>query len=125
MINISHPNIHGKPPVKRPLPTNGVVSKQKEIAEETVLYKKEEFDDNATVETKKADYNQNIIETTSCSFEQLCNMIDDLEKNIASEIPEMDRLQLEPEKDDSRDKHGSTETYDDIMSFLAKLEDGS
>ncbi|XP_076169261.1 centrosomal protein dilatory [Ptiloglossa arizonensis] len=120
MINISHPKIHGKPPVNRTFPAKDIDSKHCEIANETNAYKKVEF------EMEKADYNQNIIETTACSFEQLCDIINDLEKNITTEIPEIDRLQLEPEKDNSSEKHGSNETtYDDIMSFLAKLEDGS
>ncbi|XP_053981820.1 centrosomal protein of 131 kDa isoform X2 [Hylaeus volcanicus] len=84
---------------------------------------------------EKEDYNQNIIESTTCSFEQLCDMISNLEhledniasnvENIGSEMPEIN-LQLEPEKDNSKEKRETNEsTYDDIMSFLTKLEDGS
>lgn len=89
MINISHPKIHGKPPVNRTFPAKDIDSKHCEIANETNAYKKVEF------EMEKADYNQNIIETTACSFEQLCDIINDLEKNITTEIPEIDRLQVQ------------------------------
>ncbi|XP_076683839.1 centrosomal protein dilatory [Andrena cerasifolii] len=128
MINISHPKIHGKPPVNRPSPAKDqhASMKQHGIAVESTVPKNGYIDSNAA-EAEKADYNQNIIESTTCSFEQLCSMISDLEKNITSGMPELDRLQLEPERDDSRGKHGSNggTTYDDIMSFLAKLEEGS
>ncbi|XP_029049631.1 centrosomal protein of 131 kDa isoform X1 [Osmia bicornis bicornis] len=70
---------------------------------------------------EKADCNQNV----ECSFEQLCNMINDLEKNIVNEMPEVENhLQLEPEKDNSdRTCGGNGTTYDDIMSFLTKFEE--
>ncbi|XP_047354936.1 centrosomal protein of 131 kDa [Vespa velutina] len=93
-----------------------------------------------------SDCNQNLIEPNNSSFEQLCKMINDLEGNIIEDVPgsrhfdaasitdnrgEVPSLnmrysnQLEPEKDHCKDKCGSIgATYEDIMSFLATLEDG-
>ncbi|TGZ47548.1 5-azacytidine-induced protein 1, partial [Temnothorax longispinosus] len=93
---------------------------------------------------KKRDFNQNLIEP-SRSFEQLCNMMNKLEKDSNIEIAGCNRMdllavdvkydvdlepamrkysgQIEPEKDVATDKCGSiTTTYDDIMSFLGTLE---
>ncbi|KAL2713892.1 centrosomal protein of 131 kDa-like [Vespula squamosa] len=92
-----------------------------------------------------SDCNQNLIEPSNSSFEQLCKMINDLEGNIIEDVPGSRRFdaasvtdnrgevpslnmrysnQLEPEKDHCKDKCGSIgATYDDIMSFLATLED--
>ncbi|XP_011697449.1 PREDICTED: LOW QUALITY PROTEIN: centrosomal protein of 131 kDa-like [Wasmannia auropunctata] len=93
---------------------------------------------------KKRDFNQNLIEPPR-SFEQLCNMINKLEKDSSIEITECNRMdllavdvkydanlepamckylgQIEPEKDVSTDKCESVvTTYEDIMSFLGTLE---
>ncbi|CAK9816109.1 hypothetical protein ANTPLA_LOCUS8889 [Anthophora plagiata] len=116
MININHPKIHGKPPVNRKPPLI-----------KDIDTKKQEIDpSNGTTKLEKADYNQNVVDSTTCSFEQLCSMINDLEKDITGKVSEIDQLQLEPEKDVSRQKQRiNGTTYDDIMSFLAKLEEGS
>ncbi|XP_028045428.2 centrosomal protein of 131 kDa isoform X1 [Monomorium pharaonis] len=94
---------------------------------------------------KKCDFNQNLIEP-SRSFEQLCNMINKLEKDSNIEIAECNQMdllaadnlkydlnlepakrkysgQIEPEKDVATDKCGSiATTYEDIISFLGELE---
>ncbi|KAL0122899.1 hypothetical protein PUN28_007525 [Cardiocondyla obscurior] len=100
----------------------------------------------SSVREKKRDFNQNLIEP-SRSFEQLCNMINKLEKESNIEIAECNRMdllavdvtdkydagleptirkysgQIEPEEDVITDKRGPTATtYDDIMSFLGTLE---
>lgn len=92
MINISHPKLRGKPPLKKCPQAKDVESKAEDMAKEQISGKKRDVDDNEMA--KKADYNQNIIESTTSSFEQLCNMISDLEKNIAGEATEMDRFQV-------------------------------
>ncbi|XP_060830202.1 centrosomal protein of 131 kDa isoform X1 [Bombus pascuorum] len=129
MINIDHPKIHGKPPVNKSLPSKYVESRQKKLTEENIMYERREINDDPNVITEKmgnADCNQNFVESTACSFEQLCSMISDLEKDIAVTIPEIDQLQLKPEKDESEEKYVANGTvYDDLMSFLAKLEEGS
>nr|XP_012135852.1 PREDICTED: centrosomal protein of 131 kDa isoform X1 [Megachile rotundata]XP_012135853.1 PREDICTED: centrosomal protein of 131 kDa isoform X1 [Megachile rotundata] len=115
MINIKHPQARGKPPPSGSNVVQDAGFKLKQI-------------DKDTIQAEKADCNQNFVDSTSCSFEQLCNMINDLEKNIVDEFPDVDhRLQLEAEKDDSDEKRvANGTTYDDIMSFLTKLEeDGS
>ncbi|XP_071874662.1 LOW QUALITY PROTEIN: centrosomal protein dilatory [Bombus fervidus] len=153
MINIDHPKIHGKPPVNKSLPSKYVESRQKKLTEENIMYERREINDDPNVIMEKmgnADCNQNLVESTACSFEQLCSMISDLEKDIAVTIPEIDQLQvretmlrptfyplgsirsikisnqLKPEKDESEEKYVANGTvYDDLMSFLAKLEEGS
>ncbi|XP_033317882.1 centrosomal protein of 131 kDa isoform X3 [Bombus bifarius] len=129
MINIDHPRIHGKPPVNKSLPSKYVESRQKKLTEENIMYERREINDDPDVIMEKmgnADCNQNFVESTACSFEQLCSMISDLEKDIAVTIPEIDQLQLKPEKDESEEKYVANGTvYDDLMSFLAKLEEGS
>ncbi|KZC09207.1 5-azacytidine-induced protein 1 [Dufourea novaeangliae] len=116
MINIRHPMIHSKPPMMKPLPARDVNSKQKELTRK--------MENDATI-AKTADHNQNIVDESDLYFEQLCDMISILEKNITGDLPEVDEPQLKPEKDDSREKGSNRTTYDDIMSFLAKLEEGS
>ncbi|XP_068985844.1 centrosomal protein of 131 kDa-like isoform X1 [Bombus flavifrons] len=129
MINIDHPKIHGKPPVNKSLPSKYVESRQKKLTEENIMYERREINDDPDVIMEKmgnADCNQNFVESTACSFEQLCSMISDLEKDIAVTIPEIDQLQLKPEKDESEEKYVANGTvYDELMSFLAKLEEGS
>ncbi|KAK9304972.1 hypothetical protein QLX08_003828 [Tetragonisca angustula] len=121
MINIEHPKIHGKPPVNKSLPSKDAESKEKQFTQ--TVHEKVEINEG---KTQRADCNQNIIDSTTCSFEQLCNIISDLEKDIAVKMPELDQLQLEPEKDESERKNATNATmYDDIMSFLTKLEEGS
>ncbi|KAF3424564.1 hypothetical protein E2986_11290 [Frieseomelitta varia] len=122
MINIEHPKIHGKPPVNKSLPSKDAESKEKQFTQKMVHEKMEINEEK----TQRADCNQNIIDSTTCSFEQLCNIISDLEKDIAVKMPEIDQLQLKPEKDESEGKNATNATmYDDIMSFLTKLEEGS
>ncbi|XP_076757293.1 centrosomal protein dilatory [Xylocopa sonorina] len=115
MINIAHRRIVGKPPS-----ANGSLpaARDEEIRETREI----------------PDGNRNV-----CSFEQLCDMITELERDITDKLPsnldfdndssERDLLfQLEPEKDRSegmRPGEHFTTTYDDIMSFLTNLEDGS
>ncbi|KAM0732921.1 Centrosomal protein of 131 kDa [Formica fusca] len=93
---------------------------------------------------KKHDFNQNVIEPSN-SFEQLCNMINQLEKDSGIEIVEYNRMDLlatdvkydvnlepalrnypehnEPEKDVTANKCDSAATtYEDIMSFLENFE---
>ncbi|EZA48105.1 5-azacytidine-induced protein [Ooceraea biroi] len=97
--------------------------------------------DNLSEKTR--DFNQNLIKP-SRSFEQLCSIINQLEKDSSIEIAECNRVdacvkhdtdvqpmlhkyseQIEPEKDDTKDKCGAiTITYEDIMSFLETFEDG-
>ncbi|XP_076235828.1 centrosomal protein dilatory [Calliopsis andreniformis] len=127
MINISHPKIQSKPPIKKSFPAKNIKPKLIEMTQERIAGDKENIPENLGVIAEKADYNQNIIETTTNSFEQLCSMINDLERNITGEVTEIDHLQLEPEKDDSKEKHAANgeTTYDNIMSFLAKLEEGT
>ncbi|XP_061934669.1 centrosomal protein of 131 kDa isoform X3 [Apis cerana] len=123
MININHPKICGKPPVNKSFVTKEL--KQKEITDNS---KEKEIDHDSIIKenTKKIDCNENIVESTMCSFEQICNIISDLEKDINAKIPEIDQLQLKPEKDVSHGKHETSgTTYDDIMTFLTKLEDGT
>ncbi|XP_026673726.1 centrosomal protein of 131 kDa isoform X2 [Ceratina calcarata] len=113
MINIAHPKIRGKPPVKKPPPPPRSTEGIQEI--------KSVDDDSKKIE--RADCNQNVVESTTCSFEELCTMITDLERDIVGQLPEM---QLQPERDDSKEERAANgTTYEDIMSFLAKLEDGS
>ncbi|KAH0952523.1 hypothetical protein HN011_001814 [Eciton burchellii] len=90
---------------------------------------------------KTRDFNQNLIKP-SRSLEQLCSIINQLEKDSNIEIAECNRMdacvkrdaptlhkyseQIEPEKDDTRDRCGAiTITYEDIMSFLKNFEDES
>ncbi|CAK9803347.1 Centrosomal protein of 131 kDa [Anthophora quadrimaculata] len=116
MININHPKIHGKPPMNRKPP----------LVKDIDIKKPEIDPSNGTTKLEKADYNQNVVDSTTCSFEQLCSMINDLEKDITGKVSEIDQLQLEPEKDVSKQKQRiNGTTYDDIMSFLAKLEEDS
>ncbi|CAL7942716.1 unnamed protein product [Xylocopa violacea] len=119
MINIAHPKIDGKPPsANRSLPPA----------------RTEQIRDGSIVHTVTPNV---VIESTMCSFEQLCDMITDLERDITDKLPskldfnnDSDHrnllFQLEPEKDRSEGKPGErfTTTYDDIMSFLTNLEDG-
>lgn len=61
------------------------------------MYERREINDDPDVIMEKmgnADCNQNFVESTACSFEQLCSMISDLEKDIAVTIPEIDQLQV-------------------------------
>ncbi|KAK1123334.1 hypothetical protein K0M31_008952 [Melipona bicolor] len=121
MINIEHPKIRGKPPVNKSLPSKDAESKEKQFTQ--MVHEKVEINEE---KTQRADCNQNIIDSTTCSFEQLCNIINDLEKDIAVKMPEIDQLQLKPEKDESEGKNATNATmYDDIISFLTKLEEGS
>lgn len=97
MIYIDHPRIHGKPPVNKSLPSKYVESRQKKLTEENIMYERREINDHPDVIMEKmgnADCNQNFVESTACSFEQLCSMINDLEKDIAVTIPEIDQLQV-------------------------------
>lgn len=62
------------------------------------MYERREINDDPDVimvrKMGNADCNQNFVESTACSFEQLCSMISDLEKDIAVTIPEIDQLQV-------------------------------
>lgn len=61
------------------------------------MYERREINDDSNVIMEKmgnADCNQNFVESTACSFEKLCSMISDLEKDIAVTIPEIDQLQV-------------------------------
>ncbi|KAG7212680.1 hypothetical protein KM043_012959 [Ampulex compressa] len=142
MINIDHPKVYGKPPAKKH--ASAKLNEEnddfdKAIASDTAeMSMRIESERNDAVVAMHADmciedskmkmqdfvhndYNQNIIESKQCPFEQLCNMINNLEQNIATEISA-----LEPEKDYSGEQCKlSATTYEDIMSFLEKLEDGS
>ncbi|XP_024941076.1 centrosomal protein of 131 kDa isoform X2 [Cephus cinctus] len=82
-----------------------------------------------------SDCNQNVIEPNSCSFEQLCSMINDLERNTSGDrinypekneahlVEERYKNQVEPEKDCSNQLCSAAgSTYEDIMSFLGTLE---
>ena len=89
MINIEHPKIHGKPPVNKSLPSKDAESKEKQFTQ--TVHEKVEINEG---KTQRADCNQNIIDSTTCSFEQLCNIISDLEKDIAVKMPELDQLQV-------------------------------
>lgn len=91
MININHPKICGKPPVNKSFVTKEL--KQKEITDNS---KEKEIDHDPIVmeNTKKIDCNENIVESTMCSFEQICNIISDLEKDINAKIPEINQLQV-------------------------------
>ncbi|XP_046412848.1 centrosomal protein of 131 kDa [Neodiprion fabricii] len=94
-----------------------------------------------------SDFNQNVIEPNSCSFDQLCSMINDLEKNLSGNEAQLNIdsnttgsfvnnegghfygndqdysiNQLQPEKDYSNQPCGSSlSTYEDIMSLLGIL----
>nr|XP_033337543.1 centrosomal protein of 131 kDa [Megalopta genalis] len=113
MINICHPMIHGKPPAKKSFPAKN---------QGDVLHKEEV---EAMGIENKPDYNQNIIESSNLSVDQLCDMITVIEKSITGDVSEVEKHQLEPEKDDSKKKGCSRTAYEDIMSFLTKLEEGS
>lgn len=89
MINIEHPEIRGKPPVNKSFPSKDAESKEKRFTQ--TVYEKVEINEE---KTQRADCNQNIIDSTTCSFEQLCNIISDLEKDIAVKMPEIDQLQV-------------------------------
>ena len=90
MINIEHPKIRGKPPANKSLPSKDVKSKEKQFSQ-AIENEKVEINEG---KTQRADCNQNIIDSTTCSFEQLCNIISDLEKDIAVKMPEIDQLQV-------------------------------
>ncbi|OAD61988.1 5-azacytidine-induced protein 1 [Eufriesea mexicana] len=121
MINIKHPKIYGKPPVKKSFSMKDVESKQNTLTEETFMCNKREINDSTVMQKiGKADCNQNIIETTASSFEQLCNIISDLEKDITAKTVGANQLQMRPEKDESEamyDTNGTT--YDDIILHSA------
>lgn len=89
MINIEHPKICGKPPVNKSLPSKNAEFKEKQFTQ--TLHEKVGINEE---KTQRADCNQNIIDSTTCSFEQLCNIISDLEKDTAIKMPEIDQLQV-------------------------------
>lgn len=110
MININHPKLSGKPPIKKYPPgrTNpkemaGVIFEERMIDDSYHPIETNDFVDNADTmsETDKcvndvkmkmrsleiSDCNQNLIEPSNSSFEQLCKMINDLEGNIIEDVP--------------------------------------
>ncbi|XP_023290362.1 centrosomal protein of 131 kDa isoform X2 [Orussus abietinus] len=173
MINIVHPRTSSKPPIKKCNGEKGLekVENCQERRTENlssdscnVEYKEstemdstsgntptpsmdviiEDIGDDVESLQTNGDCNQSVIEPNTCSFEQLCNMIGDLEqdmndkvsgiKNTESEIctkhssenvvlQEKYPNQVEPEREFSKKACNSTgSTYDDIMSFLGTLE---
>lgn len=89
MINIEYPKTRGKPPVNKSLPSKDAESKEKQFTQ--TVHEKVKINEE---KTQTADCNQNIIDSTTCSLEQLCNIISDLEKDIAVKMPEIDQLQV-------------------------------
>ncbi|XP_043281919.1 centrosomal protein of 131 kDa isoform X2 [Venturia canescens] len=164
MINIVHPAVTSKPPLKelctggdkktvdrkptrhryrnvdpKCFPTEKSVEKittpTRESPEEITLIDRRS---DKAILAMKNDCNENLIEPESSSFQQLCNMINDLETNMGKgeqqgqfnplqinvKIPMLGYFdQDQPEKDSSANigiSNGST--YEDIMNFLATLE---
>ncbi|XP_015114971.1 centrosomal protein of 131 kDa [Diachasma alloeum] len=165
MINIEHPKVSAKPPINKlsgvkktprkgkTTPRNapkGVKGKLHKNEGKNCLDcsqddLKSQFIDSGVKKKgidRSPDCNQNVIDPDSCSFEQICSMIDDLEKNLCQErevlpvqtafIPVQEASvsarvnvpdQVLPERDESHDtRPPSRSTYDDIMSFLGTLE---
>ncbi|XP_011306238.1 centrosomal protein of 131 kDa [Fopius arisanus] len=163
MINIVHPQVSEKPPINKLKASSrggqregsrgsrnsrGRFSENegKQCLDCSQDLSKSQIDDGVMMTGSDCtpDCNQNVIETDSCSFQQLCSMIDDLEKNLepkheilpvnTSFIPVEKGLisarvnladQILPEKDESRDVRAARSTYDDILTFLGALEHDS
>ncbi|XP_033216955.1 centrosomal protein of 131 kDa [Belonocnema kinseyi] len=129
MVNIVHPKLLSKPPLSSKK-LNPVEPNLKDLESENVTI--EMFKNIHKELTKTNDCNQNVIEPNSCSFEQLCTMINDLEKNMSDQpvlrkdleyVPLKYQIQVQPEKDISVNNCiNSGPTYDDIMDFLGTLE---
>lgn len=82
MVNIIHPKLLTKPPIcgaKKSTTKNEIIDlKNLERKNDTM------FQTIQMELTKPAnDCNQNVIEPNSCSFQQLCNMINHLEENLS------------------------------------------
>ena len=92
IINIAHPKLISKPPIC----SNKSTSKNESLKEPGGPYSKELESNSVTMEMFKTiqkelskptnDCNQNVIEPNSCSFEQLCSMINDLEQNMSDNL---------------------------------------
>lgn len=83
MVNIVHPKLLSKPPPcsKKIKPVEADLG---DLESENVTM--EMFKTIHKELTKPAnDCNQNVIEPNSCSFEQLCTMINDLEQNMSDQ----------------------------------------
>lgn len=99
MISIKHEKVSTKPPFKKSVITDiktdkSSISNKSDVSVERLSKndppRSEQIDamiENIGYDIKKLqtmnDLNQNVIEPNSCSFEQLCSMINDLEENIA------------------------------------------
>ncbi|XP_051172714.1 centrosomal protein of 131 kDa-like [Leptopilina boulardi] len=132
MVNIIHPKLLTKPPIcgKKAIATKNETMELKNLERENVTM----FQSIQKELTKPTnDCNQNVIEPNSCSFQQLCSMINDLEENLCySNNVDQEELQnvsykyqsqLQPEKDVSINNCSSSgQTYDDIMQLLGSLE---
>lgn len=81
MVNIIHPKLLTKPPIcgKKSTATKNETMELKNLERENVTM----FQSIQKELTKPTnDCNQNVIEPNSCSFQQLCSMINDLEENL-------------------------------------------
>ncbi|CAG5089456.1 Similar to cep131: Centrosomal protein of 131 kDa (Danio rerio) [Cotesia congregata] len=123
MINIVHQKVTSKPPISQKFTKSPRNAGERERSSEKKT--KEEI----------KDCNQNIIETDSCSLDQLCSMISDLEQSLVQEVVAVETCTLPAEnpaafidldhmidKEDCGFSGTSASTYDDIMSFLGTLE---
>ncbi|XP_012263429.2 centrosomal protein of 131 kDa [Athalia rosae] len=162
MINIKHQKVASKPPISKcsmerrmdkekvKLAQNNSASNLPQNISET-LKKPEYFAvadttseeieamiENIGIDIQKiqatSDFNQNVIQPNSCSFDQLCSMINDLEQNVTGHgtsnvIDEKissnrySNNQFQPERDYSMKQSGSSpSTYEDIMTLLEMLD---
>lgn len=94
MINISHPKIHGKPPAKGSAASSDIVFERMEIAQEDRRVLEKNNGSICTARSDKTDHNRNVLESSTCSIEQLCNMISDLEKGTVAQCADIDELQV-------------------------------
>ncbi|XP_044015207.1 centrosomal protein of 131 kDa-like isoform X2 [Aphidius gifuensis] len=148
MISIVHPQVATKPPInkhctiKKPLKKCKLI--QKKLDNNNNINEKSEALKKDTIELPDScnnNSNQKFIDNNSTSFDKLCNMINDLEKNLqqehevlsvnqcflpTEEVPVASTIDHheQPEKDKPAEffiKEGST--YEDIMKFLNTLDD--
>ncbi|XP_057320556.1 centrosomal protein of 131 kDa [Microplitis mediator] len=152
MINILHQKVTSKPPISKKIfkktPGHNVGSREtrggksaKDEEEEKINECTECSDqesrgqDGFVKKNGPSDCNQNIIESDSCSLDQLCSMISDLEQSLDHQVVAVDTcifptenpvtfidLDHMLEKEDCGSCGASSSTYDDIMSFLGTLE---
>lgn len=83
--------------MKKSFSMRDLESKQKTLVDETFISNKREINNDSMAMNKIGKTgcnNRDVIETTASSFEQLCNIISDLEKDITARTPGSDQLQV-------------------------------